>query len=417
MMFTPIASSLSGVDEAPAAFAAPDPQIVATVPTMLTVEATSFDQDILSLQEETAASLVVLSTTIDPAASSEQRMVAQHSAARSLTKQGKRVGTLIAGLLRLSVPANLEPRLVKLLRQARSLRDNLLTEGGASDPIIRLVEYQQETSAVELQLSTFQDAATTELNATGRSAVALQAASQSSMRSTARVTLSVTFGLGGEADLSAQANGVASLRSNALSLDFSYSSPTELAGTTLSERIVNGQLYLGTPQITAVVPHAFWMRLPFTLGNAGSPDGISNPLTQLKPSFGRGVTVTLIGPDTVDGTPSVIYGMTTTRATVIDQLRHTDLPGWETRSVEASIPAKGVSTVFWVDAENHLIQVLGGFRIPVPEEPAVIADTTLKLSHYGVSVTITEPPANRVISLQQYQKALRLHSATPALSI
>jgi hypothetical protein len=414
---TTIAHSLLGFGIVPAASAQNGPDIVATVPTVITLEVTKFTDDMLRLQEETGTSIARSLSASDPAPSSAQRITDLHSAMATITAQGNRVGTLTTILRRLSLPAPLQPRLAKLLRQAASLRAELVAEGRARDPFTRLDKNLQDASAFEDRLSALQDAATAKLNATGMSAVALQAASRSSMRSTAKVTVSITLGAEGSSQLHAQAKGVASLRSNAVSLDLSYSSPPELANATLTERIVNGKFYVGARQISEVVPHASWVRLPFKQWSAGSLDGVTNPLTQLAPSFGQGATVKLIGPDTIDGTRSAVYGLTTSRSTTIVQLRRAHLPEWETRSIEATIPAKGVPSEFWVDSSNHLIQVVAGLPIPVPGGAAAVANMTLKLSHYGVDVAIREPPAGSVVSYEQYQKALRLSSAMPAVSI
>jgi hypothetical protein len=58
---------------------------------------------------------------------------------------------------------------------------------------------------------------------------------------------------------------------------------------------------------------------------------------------------------------------------------------------------------YWVDAHGRIVQIDTGLPFPIPGEPALVGDLTMKFSSFGTPVVIQRPASTTVMSYATFQ--------------
>ena len=221
-------------------------------------------------------------------------------------------------------------------------------------------------------------------------------------------------------DLSGTAAGQALSATGSGDIDFaanaaSFSIDMTAAGQQLSmQEVVVGQtIYiggqLGAAALAQVAPGKSWMSVDLSSiasaagQSAGSLGTGSNPAAMLRLLAERGNTVVPTGTSTVDGTTVQGYDVTFDPARIRSELSNPSLPSW-IRQATSSVDFGHLTMQVFIDGANLLRQMRMDMHMSVAGHDVAISETT-GFSDYGTPVTVTAPPPDEVLSVQQLLEA------------
>ena len=221
---------------------------------------------------------------------------------------------------------------------------------------------------------------------------------------TAHLTLTVTASADGTS-FTAAGTGSADFSQDAMALDASVSA--EGQHISLNEIMVAGTLYEGIPGISLVEPGKSWVSADIsqfandaTSGTAGALGTGDDPVATLHMLAQQGNTVTSLGPSTVDGDAVQGYAVTIDKAAVQKELSAASVPAWLRQSLHG-LDFSGFNVRVYVDDQGQLRREVVGMSLTVASH-TVSLSATVDFSDYGAPVDVSAPPADQVVSLQQF---------------
>jgi hypothetical protein len=220
---------------------------------------------------------------------------------------------------------------------------------------------------------------------------------------TAHLTLSVTTSTA-SGSVNVTGTGDVDFSQNALQMNASLDADGQQQNVAVV--YVGGTIYEQIPAVSQLFPGKTWVSIDvsgLTTGSGAGGDLGSNPLAMLHLLAQQGNTVTPIGSSTVDGVPVQGYKVTITSASISAELDNPNLPTWMRQATSMVKPGNATETVY-VDGAGNLRQV----DADVTERVSTVSLTVHvaeNFSDLGESVTVSTPPANEVITFQQFLQA------------
>jgi len=222
---------------------------------------------------------------------------------------------------------------------------------------------------------------------------------------TAHVTMDVSGGAGGTA-VSGTGTGAIDFTQNAMSLQATVGSGGQQVS--LQEMYLGGVLYENVPGIDQLVPGKSWVSLDVSslqqsLGqDPSNVQAMGNPSLMLHMLAQQGNTVVPVGASSVDGVDVQEYSVTVDTARLKSRLEN--LPSWMQQAL-SQVRFGDVSMKVYVDGAGLLRRMTEHVSMAVASGGTVSIDVSLDFSDFGVPVSVTAPPADQVVSMQEFLQA------------
>ncbi len=167
-----------------------------------------------------------------------------------------------------------------------------------------------------------------------------------------------------------------------------------------------GVIYEQVPGVAQVAPGKSWVSVDLSslaqAPNQGAGGLGGNPLAMLHALALQGNTVSDLGDATFDGQPAHGYSVTLDPTVIQNEVDSANLPAWLKQAVSQVTVHEGEEKVY-VDSAGHL----AGATFSLVESAGSVGTVTLTesmgFSDYGTPVSITAPPADQVIPLNQLE--------------
>ena len=223
---------------------------------------------------------------------------------------------------------------------------------------------------------------------------------------TADVALSVSVGAAGIHE-SIDGNGTTNFGTNATNMTLTY----DAEGRSIVERAIvdgsTGYFNVG-PIVGEVAPGKSWLSLNLNTGSTSGPNGVaggsifSDPNTMIEVLESAGTSVTMLGSSTVDGVAVQEYAIHLSPAGIAKVMRSSRVPA-SLRAQLSQVQYNRLEYVVDIDGADHLreVRVTGGFGAG---GFGATVTSAMHLSDYGVPVHVVPPPADEVITMQQFEK-------------
>jgi hypothetical protein len=249
----------------------------------------------------------------------------------------------------------------------------------------------------------------------------LTAAESSLAARTANVALSMTMHVavqGRTVDLTATGTGSVDFATGATDVSVTYGGLRELTGTQIREISTGGQVYVqfSGPAFASLGADGRWVTVPVGTGPGSADGGLSqsDPSGMLQALAADGDTVTPTGPSTVDGVAVDTYHVTIDKAAAERRVAGAGLPPAASRAAEQFLSGADLSMDVAVDPSGSTVRQvtvdldasLGGLQ--------ATGSVVERFSDYGTPVSITPPPADQVVPLQQLGQQARAAAGSTA---
>jgi hypothetical protein len=240
---------------------------------------------------------------------------------------------------------------------------------------------------------------------TASNAVVLDAIDSTLGAKTADLHMAVAIDIPGAATITATGDGQTDFATGASEVHVAYQGlPSALGGLQMTELYTGGDLYLSMPQIATVVPGKSWISQP--VGSSSVAPGSSDPSDMFRILRNRGDQVTSLGSSVLDGASVDGYHVVVTPAAIRNQLGRSDLPAGMAQAAQSMMGSGGIAMDVYVDASTGLLRrVVAALHMTLAGR-TVSGTATEDASDFGVPVSITAPPANQVVSFQQFEQAV-----------
>ncbi len=218
---------------------------------------------------------------------------------------------------------------------------------------------------------------------------------------TADLHLSMSIHVSHDSTITASGGGVVDFSNNAAQLDVQYAGLPQLSGTQLREVIVGGSLYVSVPGIAQSAPGKAWVTTP--LGQDSITPGSSNPGSMLQLLASEGNTVTALGPSSIGGTAVHGYNVVISAADLGQELGRLNLPASVGQQMQALFGRAGLRMAVYVTDATHVIREVD-FTMNLSIGGATVSAVEIEdITNYGAPVSIGAPPADQVLTLQQFE--------------
>jgi hypothetical protein len=169
---------------------------------------------------------------------------------------------------------------------------------------------------------------------------------------------------------------------------------------------VGGVVYEKVPGLDQISPGKSWISIDVSSlqqasAGATAASAGTNPSVMLRMLAQQGNQVVALGPSTVDGVAVNGYAVTIKASTIQQKIEQAHLPSWMRQAI-AGLKAGNVDMRVFVDNAGHLRSLEQKSSESSPAAGPVSEDETMDFSHYGAPVSVTAPPADQVISFQQF---------------
>ena len=191
------------------------------------------------------------------------------------------------------------------------------------------------------------------------------------------------------------------------SMDMSMDMSSVEPGLTIRIVYVAGKMYEQIPQISQLYPGKSWLSLDLSgiakaSGGTGALNLGGNPTAMLRLLTQEGATVTPVGSSDIDGVPVKGYVVNIDPAFLKKQLGSANLPSWMRQAV-SMVNFQGATETVFIDSSGSLRRDAMHMAMSLSShQPSMTIDESLDLSDYGAPVSITAPPADQVIDMQQF---------------
>ncbi|HLI72706.1 MAG TPA: hypothetical protein VKU86_02420, partial [Acidimicrobiales bacterium] len=129
---------------------------------------------------------------------------------------------------------------------------------------------------------------------------------------------------------------------------------------------------------------------------------MGNPSLMLHMLAQQGNTVVPVGASSVDGVDVQEYSVTVDTARLKSRLEN--LPSWMQQAL-SQVRFGDVSMKVYVDGAGLLRRMTEHVSMAVASGGTVSIDVSLDFSDFGVPVSVTAPPADQVVSMQEFLQA------------
>ncbi|HVA04175.1 MAG TPA: hypothetical protein VMU64_10545 [Acidimicrobiales bacterium] len=194
---------------------------------------------------------------------------------------------------------------------------------------------------------------------------------------------------------------------NAMELRFTTDAATQQI--TIQAVYLGGSIYENIPGIDQLVPGKSWVSIDLSaLGvsasqSTGSLGTADNPAAMLRLLTQEGNTVVPLGSSSIEGTPVQGYSVTLNSAAIEKQLADAKLPSWMTAAL-SHVDIGDTTVKVFVDGSGLLRRMSIGLTETVSSSGTVSVNESLDFSDYGSPVDVSAPPADQVMSFEQFLK-------------
>ena len=205
-------------------------------------------------------------------------------------------------------------------------------------------------------------------------------------------------------DISGSGAGSVDFSQNAMNMDMSMGA----GGNQMDVQLVylGGTIYEQIPGLDQLEAGKTWVSMDLSsVASTGALSGKNslglegNPSEMLRMLAQQGNTAVAIGSSTVDGVSVQGYSVTMSASELQTQLGHGTLPGW-VRQELSHLSGDMVFKVY-VDTEGRLRQLAISMAIGANGTNVTLSEQ-LDFSDYGTPVSVTAPPADQVVTFQQF---------------
>jgi hypothetical protein len=157
--------------------------------------------------------------------------------------------------------------------------------------------------------------------------------------------------------------------------------------------VVGGTLYVGSPNLSALLSGKSWLSVPVGPGGGGTSGGdpLADPANWLSILENHGGQVTPLGPSTVDGTAVQGYSVTFDPSTIEGDLGSLGLPA-SARSALSKLTVTHAGFTVYVDGTGLVRQLSVDLSAGIGASGPLSVEETTTFSSYGAPVSITAPP-------------------------
>jgi hypothetical protein len=233
-------------------------------------------------------------------------------------------------------------------------------------------------------------------------ATVLNAVNSTLADKTAQITFTMDVGADGKT-INASGTGGIDFTQNAMEMDLSMDAGGQTVD--LQAKYLGGTVYEGLPQIADLEPGKSWISMDLSsmtsatgTSASGSLSAQGNPAEMLRMLSQHGNTVTPIGASTVGGVAVQGYAVTISAAKIRSELAN--VPDW-VRSAASNVGFKAIDYKVYIDQEGLLRRTTFSMGLTA-NGTSVTMDESLDFSGYGSPVSVSAPPADQVVSLQQF---------------
>jgi uncharacterized protein DUF2510 len=233
-------------------------------------------------------------------------------------------------------------------------------------------------------------------------ATVLNAVNSTLADKTANISFTMDAGADG-ATVNATGTGGIDFTQNAMQMDLSM----DAGGQTidLQAEYLGGTVYESIPQIPDIEPGKSWISMDLSsmksvsgTGASGSLSVQGNPAEMLRMLSQHGNTVAPIGASTVGGVSVQGYAVTISAAKIRSELAN--VPDWM-RSTASNVGFKAIDYKVYIDDEGLLRRTTISMGLTA-DGTSVTMNEFLDFSDYGSPVNVSAPPADQVVSFQQF---------------
>ena len=217
---------------------------------------------------------------------------------------------------------------------------------------------------------------------------------------TADVHLTLQLSVPGGGSVTATGDGQVDFTAGSSSLAVDYRGTALPAPGTLTVVYVGGSAYLSLPLVSQFAPGRSWVGA--AVGGSDLLTGGADPAALFQVLETHGATVTSLGPSTVDGVAVDGYHVVVAPAAA-QRTARTDARASRARSMFGT---GEVSADVYVGRAAHIVQrVVADVSVGMAGH-ALTGTVTEDTANLGTPVSITAPPADQVVALQQIRGAL-----------
>jgi hypothetical protein len=224
---------------------------------------------------------------------------------------------------------------------------------------------------------------------------------------TAQITLNESIGTANTA-LTGKGTGAIDFTHETLQLQMTVSADGQ--EVPIVADYLGSVIYEKVPGLDQITPGKSWISIDLSsLPSTSSPDptaqGVGdNPSVMLRMLAQQGNKVVALGPSTLDGVDVNGYAVTVTAANVSEELKNAGFPASVRRSLVGS-KAQDINLKVFADHSD----LLRSFEFQTTQSTGssgpINVDETIGFSHYGTPVSVPPPPADQVVSFEQFLQA------------
>lgn len=180
---------------------------------------------------------------------------------------------------------------------------------------------------------------------------------------------------------------------------------------------VSGTVYEQVPGISEVEPGKSWISMDLSAlaksaGVSGGSTTAANPSTMFALIEQEGYSVTPLGPSVVDGTNVNGYEVVMSGSQIQSELHK--LPSWLQQDA-SQFTTTGIREDVYIDGNDQFRRLTE--QLQYGEGSVTVGGTiNLDFSDYGAPVSISAPPADQTVPLQQFIQDAKSEGTSPSTS-
>jgi hypothetical protein len=226
-------------------------------------------------------------------------------------------------------------------------------------------------------------------------------------------------------NLNGKAGGAAITSSGTGSIDFNQNAvqlqmPVSAGGQQVDLQLLylGGTMYEGIPGLDQLEPGKSWISIDTSaisqsvgVGSTGSLGVTNNPAAMLRLLAQNGNTVTSLGASTIDGIGVQGYAVIISQSQMRSELANAKLPEWIRQAI-SKVNFNHLNYKVYVDSQGLLRREALAIQMTVASH-SIAMNETLDFSDFGTPVSISAPPPDQVVSIQQFlQDAQQVQNST-----
>jgi hypothetical protein len=239
----------------------------------------------------------------------------------------------------------------------------------------------------------------------------LTAARSSLAGQSADISLTMTMdvaGRGRDVTVTASGSGSVDFTTGDADSTITHQGTPELSGARIHEIATGGQNYLqfSGPAFAEFGLGDQWVATPAGSNSSAGDGGLSqtDPSGMLQAMAAQGDTVTPTGSSTVDGQSVATYHVTIDTAAVQQRIGAANLPASEASAARQFLSGSDIELDVAVDPATSTVRQVRTDLTASLGGTAMTGTVVEDFTDYGTPVSVTAPPADQVISLQQFEQ-------------